>query len=161
MAMVTGVIEATAYPNKFGKNAILIGGNWYNSQYPIRAEQGDEVEFDSGSTGKYVNRIKVLTKGGGASTGGGAATTRAAPKPGFPVAVDTKDRSIVRQNSLSHAVNLVTAMLDAETFEFADWDSRVSSTETFAQLCVGVARIFEDYSAGDSDAAEARAMLEE
>lgn len=158
--MVTGVIEATAYPNKFGKNAILINGNWYNSQYPIRADQGDEVEFDSGSTGKYVNRIKVLTKGGGASTGGGAATTRAAPKPGFPVAVDTKDRSIVRQNSLSHAVNLVTSMSNGE-FEFASWDARVSSTETFAKLCVDIARIFEDYSAGDSDAAEARAMMEE
>lgn len=158
MGMVTGVVEAKNHNAKYGTYGILVNGGWYNSKYEIRAEKGDEVEFDDGGK-NYVRKCKVLGAGGGASTSGGASTgTVVSRQPGFPVPVDTKDRSIVRQNALRHAVVLVTNMVGPQ--EYDSWSDRETAMENFAKLAVEVARMFEDYTAGDSEGAEAAAMLD-
>lgn len=162
MAIITGKVEAISSPNKFGKHSILLDKVWYTSLYPVKCDRDDTVEFEDAGK-KYIRDLKVISKGAGGSSGGGGYARSAPPRtPGFPVGVDTKDRSIVRQNSLGHAVRLVAAMTDASvTEDYGTWEERETGTEVFAQLCVSVARIFEDYSSGDSDGAEAAAALDE
>lgn len=152
MSIINGTIEA--YSNKYGKHSILVGGKWYSSKFEIKAGKGDTVEFDDKDKG-YVNALKVVSAGSGGATkssfGGRGATT-----VGFPVGFDTKDRSIVRQNSLSNAVKLV-----GDLYSGVEVDGSEESLEKVAVLCVNVARIFEAYSSGDDDAKAAAKMLEE
>lgn len=150
MSIINGTIEA--YSNKYGKHSILVGGKWYSSKFEIKAEKGDTVEFDDKDKG-YVNALKVVGSGGG-SPARSSYSGRGSSAPGFPVALDTKDRSIVRQNSLSNAVRLVTDL-------YAKSADEEKELEELANLCVSVARVFEAYSAGDDDAKAAAAMLEE
>ena len=64
MATVTGKVEAKS--NKFGKFAILVNDTWYSSKFEIKAERGDEVEFDDGGS-KWCQKLKVISGGGGSS----------------------------------------------------------------------------------------------
>lgn len=156
MGMQRGVVEAKS--NKFGKTSILVNGNWFGSKYGFNCEKGDEVEFDD-MGGKMVKNLKVV--GGGSSGSTPSTSSGYSPKAaGFPVPVDTKDRAIVRQNSLGHAVALVKAFAPANA-EYEKWEEREDAMQHFAELAVAVARIFEDYSSGDGDAAEAKAALED
>lgn len=154
MSEIKGVVKATS--NKYGKYSILIDDIWYSSKFEIAADRGDEVVFEDEDK-RYIRKLRVTAKGdgggGGTSTGSGGTRT-----PGFPVGVDTKDRSIVRQNSLNHATSVVTAL--AAPTEYKTWEEREVAMEKYAVLAVSVARIFEDYSAGDSDAEEAKKMLD-
>lgn len=156
MAIITGEIEAKTGKGKYGTYGILVNGKWYNSKYEARCEKGDTVEFDDGGK-NYYNKLKVVGGSGGSSSPspGRSAT------PGFPVALDTKDRAIVRQNSLGHATSLVSNMIEAGALKFPKWEDREAATEAYAVLCVDVARIFEAYSSGDADAAAATEMAEE
>lgn len=156
MSVVKGVVEAKS--NKYDKYSILVNGNWYSSKYEIRAEKGDTVEFDDGGDGKkYARKVRVVSEAGsGESTSSNSGNSRT---PGFPVGVDTKDRSIVRQNSLSHAVQMVIGMTIPAPYD--SWEEREEATKLFATLIVETARIFEDYSSGDGDAAAAEAILKE
>lgn len=160
MSIVRGVIEASNHNAKFGTYGILVDGKWYNSKYEIRAEKGDEVEFDDGGK-NYVRKCKVVGSSSSGSTAPSVAAGGVTRTPGFPVPVDTKDRSIVRQNALKIAAELITNMMVPDHFEFDTWEEREKSTKAFAELIVDAARIFEDYSSGDGDAAEAAAMLDE
>lgn len=155
MGMVTGEIEAKS--NKFDKYSILVNGQWYSSKYEIKAEKGDIVEFDDGDK-KYARRVKVIGVVGQCNVASTTAPAGISRTPGFPVPIDTKDRSIVRQSSLKSAVEMVTTLrgvIDTPK----DWDDLENQMERWAVLTVGVARIFEDYTAGDSDAEEAAAEL--
>ena len=155
MGMVTGEIEAKS--NRFDKYSILVNGNWYASKYEIKAEKGDIVEFDDGDK-KYARRVKVIGKGGGGTASPAMASAGISRTPGFPVPIDTKDRSIVRQSSLKSAVEMVTTLrgtIDTPK----DWDDLENQMERWAGMTVSVARIFEDYTAGDGDAEEAAAEL--
>lgn len=159
MGMQRGVVEAKS--NKFGKTSILVNGNWFGSKYGFSCEKGDEVEFDD-MGGKMVKGLKVLSSGGGSSSSTPSRSSGYSPKvAGFPVPVDTKDRAIVRQNSLGHAVALVKSLVDVSSLEYESWEVREKATEQFALLAVDIARIFENYSSGDGDAEEARAELED
>jgi hypothetical protein len=156
MAEVTGTVEAVSH--KFDKLSLKVNDVWYatKKEYAPAFEinRGDEVQFDDGGK-KYLSKVRKLTSSSGATAPANTGTKRT---PGFPVGVDTKDRSIVRQNSLSHAVKLVSTVVGpttAKTFE-----EREKQVEALANLSVEVARIFEGYSSGDDDAAEAAALLE-
>lgn len=155
MSIVQGIVEAKS--NKFGKTSILVDGVWYGSKYGFECEKGDEVTFDN-MGGKMVKGLKVVGSGEGGATPPSKASVSRSAAPGFPVPVDTKDRAIVRQNSLGNAVNLVTSLITPP--ELDSWEDREKVTEKFATLCVDVARIFESYSSGDADAAEVKEMLE-
>ena len=69
MAIVTGVAEVVMNPNKWGKISICVDGNWYSTdpKYVKWAipNSGDEVSFDSGGTGKYLNNLTIVGKGSG------------------------------------------------------------------------------------------------
>lgn len=157
MATVTGTVEA--YSNKWDKDSILVNGKWYSTKFPLptKPDKGDEVEFEDGGK-NFINKFRITHSTGGGGSTASAPATRAA---GFPVGVDTKDRSIVRQNSLGHAVHLVSSFTVNLDEEYGDWAEREKGMESFANLCVSVARIFESYSAGDGDMEEATKALEE
>ena len=154
MAQVSGVVGAMS--NKFDKFSIVVDDVWYSSKFEIPCKAGDTVTFDNGDK-KWCRQLKVVSAGSGggapAPSGGGGyvkAAPAAAYKPAFPIGIDTKDRSIVRQNSLAHATKLYTDGMA---------ESLGKVTEEDAVAIVELARIFEDYSSGDGDAADAKAEL--
>lgn len=157
MATVTGTVEA--YSNKWDKDSILVNGKWYSTKFPLptKPDKGDEVEFEDGGK-NFINKFRITHSTGGGGSTASAPATRAV---GFPVGVDTKDRSIVRQNSLGHAVHLVSTFIELEALSSETWEEKEQMLESHANLCVSVARIFESYSAGDGDMEEATKALEE
>lgn len=166
MAQVTGVIEAKS--NKFGKFSILLdNGTWYSSKFEIKGEKGDTVEFDDGGK-NYCQKLRVV--GGGSASapsssgGGGSTYTPAAKaKPGFPVPVDTKDRSIVRQNALAHATNIWKTLMEKQPpVDKVMTDKEVEKfLEKSANMINDIAIIFESYTSGDADAAAVEEMMKE
>lgn len=155
MSEIVGTVEAVS--RKFDKFSVLVNGGWYSTkkEWAPEVERGDEISFDDGGK-KYLSKVKVL---GSTTKSASTGTTRGASRtPGFPVGTDTKDRSIVRQNSLNHAVNLVSRI--AGPIEYTTWEDRQHAMQAFADLAVDVARTFEEYSSGDGDAEAAKALME-
>lgn len=138
MAKVTGVVD-WAGENKFGGHSIRIDGNYYNSKFPIKCEVGDSVEFDSGTTGKYCNKLKVTGSGGGTSTSS-APTPMAGRRGSFPIAKEDGQRSIIRQNALARAVELVALFPDG-----------IEDRTAAAAEAVRIAIELEKFTAGDLD----------
>lgn len=147
MTTRTGTVEAVT--NKFGKfNVLLDDGQWYSTKMEWKpsfdVNKGDIISFDAGPTGKYLSKVK--------KTGSGAPTSPAPSSSGgvqrapsgrtFPVGALAPERTINRQNALTNAVNYC--------------DSEASPEEI-----VDIARIFEAYTTGDLDAAEAEAAMAE
>ena len=165
MSQVTGTVEAKS--NKFGKFSILLdNGTWYSSKYEIKCEKGDVVEFDDGDR-KYCQKLKVINGGGGSSSAPAASsggTTYTPPaKSGFPVPIDTKDRSIVRQNALAHATKIFEACLNRMPAPEKELNAKdfVKFMEKASEDVINIARNFEGYTSGDDDAAEAEQTLKE
>ena len=73
-----------------------------------------------------------------------------APKV-FPIPALHGDRAIVRQNSVTNAVKLITDSVHST--DEADWDE-------LADMVIAIARKFEAYSCGDLDMEQAIAMAE-
>ena len=146
--MVNGTVEAKSFNAKYGSYGMLIEGKWYNSKYEIKAEKGDEVEFDDGGK-NYIKGLKVVSSGGG-STGSSTNSSSPAARSGgsgygnrgkFPIGKDDGQRSIIRQNSLARSIEALEA---ANMFEGMDPKDMVSAI-------ISTARLFEAYSAGDLD----------
>lgn len=133
-------------------------GKWYSTGFKAHGlNVGDNVTFDF-EVDRYGNQVKMETlKIGGA---GGAATpaTPAASSAGrsfgpptkpFPIPLTHGDRSIIRQNSITNAVKLVT-----ESKHIDKLVSTMTLDDTIKTI-VRVAREFEMYSAGDIERLEA------
>lgn len=145
MTTITGIVKAKS-ANKFGYG-IMVDEKWYNSKYEIPCNKGDEVSFDDGGKA-YVKDLKVISAGSGSA---GVATASAAGKAVsgygysrgvFPIPANDGSRSIVRQNSVTNATNLVSAMIAKGLIK--EGDSVVSTI-------ISMARDFEKYSSGDLD----------
>lgn len=145
MGNITGIVKAKS-ANKFGFG-IMVNDKWYNSKYEISCNKGDEVEFDDGGKA-YVKDLKVVGAGAGAS--GVAAASAAGKAVGgsgysrgvFPIPPNDGSRSIVRQNSITNATNLVAAMVTK---------GLLKEGTDFTSTIIGLAREFEKYSSGDMD----------
>jgi hypothetical protein len=119
---------------------------------------GDDVEFQmttnaAGYENVDVATVRVITKGAAPATSS-APTARPSygpPAKVFPIPALHGDRAIVRQNSLTNAVQLLR-----EDKELA----KLTSTDR-ANHIINIARMFEAYSCGDLDAEEARTMMGE
>ena len=146
MSTVTGVVKAKS-ANKFGFG-IMVNDKWYNSKFEINVEKGDEVEFDDGGK-SYVRDIKVTKGGGGSSvTGGSTMASKGSSGTGyargtFPIPSNDGSRAIVRQNSITNAVTLISGLVTVDD---------ITKMEEVAYAVINIARIFEKYSAGDIDA---------
>jgi hypothetical protein len=120
---------------------------------------GDTIDFQftENTYGKNVdlNSVQLLAKGEGAPTATPAPTPPSPskapyspPTRPFPIPALHGDRAIVRQNSLTNAVNLLRE--DKETIKLTPDDR--------ANLVINVARMFEAYSCGDLDMEQALLM---
>lgn len=141
MSNVNGVVEWKG-ANKFGGFSIKVDGNYYNSKFDIKCEKGDVVEFDSGSTGKYCNKLRVVTSGGGAaSTPTAVASSFAGRGRGaFPIDKGDGQRSIIRQNALARAMECIGLLPD-----------KIKTRDEIVAEAVRIAMEFERYTAGDLD----------
>jgi hypothetical protein len=150
MTQVTGVIEATT--DKFGKfNVLMDNGKWYSTN-PERAPnprpvKGQTITFDSGSTGKYLNSVRI--EGGAPTPAAKPASNGVGGKPayrangeqgGFPVHPLAYERALDRRNALTNAVAF-----------YAHFDEALTPDNVIA-----VARKFEAYTTGDLDLEEAK-----
>lgn len=148
---------------KFGpKKAYSVSANGERYGYGFKKPTfsiGDEVDFQftENTYGKNVDlaSVRLLVKGTGAATPSTATT--ASPKPSygspkvFPIPALHGDRAIVRQNSLTNAVKLITdSVVKTDKADFED----------MADFAISIARKFEAYSCGDLDMEQAIAMAE-
>lgn len=148
MTNKTGTVEAIT--DKFGKfNVLLDDGNWYSTKmewkpkFPIN--KGDVITFDAGPTGKYLQKVKITSGGSSPSPSNGGSSNAPVKAVGgrtFPVGALAPERTINRQNALTNAVNFC-------------------NEETPPEEVIEVARLFEAYTTGDLDAAEAEEAMKE
>lgn len=150
MAQVTGVVDNVS--TKYGKYSIQVGGNWYGTKEEwakVKPQKGDNVSFDDGG-GKYLKNVKILD-GSPAPT---VADTSNSVASGPRIAVN-KEVAIIRQNSLSHAAAIMSAVVaqsdKAVVFQLSD----------LTEATIIMAKKFEAYSAGWADLAEAEAEAKE
>jgi hypothetical protein len=170
---VSGAIKAM---RKDRKGFQLDNGEWYSAYRPLPEAlgQGVVVEFDFVSKGQWKNiNGSVQTVSGATSThdasqapeatGGG---TKFAPQlpnhyqntnyasliKQFPLPFDHPDRAIVRQNSLTNAVNLLTSM---------GMDLTKVGVDHMVDHVLEVAQKFEEYSTGDLERKALDAITEE
>jgi hypothetical protein len=171
--MLISKIATKTVNTKFGAKSaysIQADGEWYSYGFKKPAfNEGDEVNFSftDGTYGKSVDvaTVRVITKGSGSPA---TASTSASKAPGntevasaptnrsygppakvFPIPALHGDRAIVRQNSLTNAVNLLK-----------EYFSEDVEMEQRAQYVINIARMFEAYSCGDLDMEEAKKMIE-
>jgi hypothetical protein len=171
--MLISKIATKTVNTKFGAKSaysIQADGEWYSYGFKKPAfNEGDEVNFTytDGTYGKAVDvaTVRVISKGSGSPS---TASTSAPKAPGntevasaptnrsygppakvFPIPALHGDRAIVRQNSLTNAVNLLKEYFGEEV-----------EMEQRAQHVINIARMFEAYSCGDLDMEEAKKMLE-
>lgn len=121
---------------------------------------GDEVNF-AFTEDKYgkkidVTSVRVLSAGSGGGKGSVIPSPVAPSKPSygptpkpFPIPPLHGDRAIVRQNSLTNARELFCSCVLAVP------EVPLEDFEKHAATIITIARIFEAYSAGDSDMKEA------
>lgn len=140
---------------KFGMKPVysfkLDDGVWYKHGFKDpKLSAGMAVEFDY-TPGKYGNDV---TDGSITARKVGTAPSppfvpRSGGKGVFPIPPDDGQRSIVRQNALTNARELVCA---TQSFE-------PGSLELIVTTVIAVARQFESYTAGDSDLAAVEESL--
>lgn len=155
MNKISGVVENVSRDGK----RVQVDGSWYSvfasSQMPSGGvARGDFVEFTyvqkgdfnniKGSVEKKTAPASMPTTGAAPSASSGSSFTnsRGFVEKQFPVPPLHPDRSIIRQNSLSHAINVASAM---------DVFSETVTHDDYANVVIAIARKFEAYSTGDMD----------
>jgi len=150
MAIQTGVVKVINGPNKFGGYGLMLeeqDGKWYNSKYAIKASKGDSVSFEDGGK-NYVNKLQIL--GTGAPPTSSGTSTAPGRTHHLPVPLENS-RAIIRQNALTNS----------NAF-FSNGDMFPNGTiDEVAREVIRVARIFEEYTSGDSDIAAALKQLKD
>lgn len=144
-------------------NGVWFSVGWKNPKFNV----GDTLDFkfEESQYGKKIDEatVRVLSKGSGASTPPVSGTTpaEAAPTPSrsfgppqkvFPVPLMHGDRSIIRQNALTNAREVVIARMPDALRDIVDPDD-----EELARRIIAMARMFEEYSAGDIERRAAEA----
>lgn len=94
----------------------------------------------------------MLGKSGGIGPGKPYVDSRGFVQKEFPVPAFHPDRSIIRQNSLSHAASVM------RDYGF-DGGATGKTSEDYANRVIEIARLFEAYSAGDLDVAIVEAEM--
>ncbi len=159
MATMIGTVEwmgSKDVNTKWGlkpKYSMKINGQWFSAGFKkaLAMPTGTqvEVEYVTGAYGNDVTSIKATT-GGVAPTAGTTASEGAATpsksygrdRP-FPIPVTHGDRSIIRQNALTHATNLYTTVV-------VDGSKKLDLKKA-AEEIVELAYIFEEYSSGSRE----------
>ena len=159
MSTISGAItniNAESKMSKAGKPfkvySIEVNGQWFEAGFKAPGGIGDFVTFDySLSYGKNKITDGTLSKG---STGGArpyaapAATSTSAPKntgKSFPIPKDHPDRSIIRQNAVTRAVEV---MAKAGALDGVDLSTDTARDVVAGQI-ISMATRFEAYYSGE------------
>jgi hypothetical protein len=133
--------------------SIEVDGVWFKCGFKKPpCKPGDEIEFDD-SVGTYGAEAKNVRPVGSRVQGveetpvktPTKATNYGRPEKTFPVPLLHGDRSIIRQNSLAHATNLVVSVYPKESVLVP----AQTELDSMAEMVIKVAMKFEEYSAGD------------
>ena len=157
--VITGVVMEASADGK----RIRVDGNWYSSYLPSNvngAAAGDLVTFSwkesekVGPSGRpYLNIVgKVAKMGGATSTVGAPALPAALPAPSYSPPEEVgkpvlcRDRCIIRQNAMTSAIALYTAVFrDGNVYHFDN--------------VLDLARKIEAYTSGDMEVEQAKKDL--
>lgn len=164
MSLMTGVVEQLGTKDvttKYGVKptySFKADGNWVKCGFKNpKVNVGDEVQFEgtSGTYGLEGKEVVIIKKGAGGGTVPPVAVTKA-PGGGrsdkvFPIPPLHGDRSIVRQNALARATEIVIAAYGGKSFGVDD---------VMCGMIITFARKFEAYTAGDIDLEEATKEME-
>ena len=165
MGSITGVVSDVQNRGRGKGSHIVVNGNKYGCFDPAEVnldsiQVGDEVTFDSSQNGNYTNIVKnTLRKTGNtgpvsappvSNRGGASYAGKQNFSKTFPVPTLDGQRSIIRQNSLTHATAVVNASFPS--------DSGMTVDER-ADEVLRIAAMFEYFSAGDDIAEAADAAL--
>jgi len=139
------VEEITVKPTSTGGNnyRMKLDGKWLSAGFAKPAcNVGDQIEYTTVQKGQYTNlgSIHVLQAGAAPPVVTSAHTGASGPS-------GSRERSIVRQNSVTNAVAVYNSYLATKNFEVMPSPSPVER----AQEILVVARIFEMYSMQDMD----------
>jgi hypothetical protein len=151
--MLTGIVQEVIN-NGVGKGSGLkIDGHKYGCFDPVKTgldlvAVGDEVTFDWVQKGQYKNINGGITKTGNtgtptaspspkANTGGG---TSGGGDFQFPIPALNYQRSVVRRDAVTQAVNLIARLTPAD---------HTLDLDPLADLAIQIARKFEEYETGD------------
>lgn len=169
MSIMTGVVQEVSQKDvstKFGTKptySFKMDGKWIKCGFKNpKVEVGYTVDFDAtegtyGIETKAVNIVSrsvpvgvspVATSGPSRSIGSSGGYSR---EKVFPIPPLHGDRSIVRQNALSRAVDLFIASSGGKAFAV--------DVESVPKFVINLARKFEAYTAGDIDLEEAEAEM--
>lgn len=168
MTYVVENITSKSVNTKFGpKNAYTINANGERFSFGFKKPTfaiGDTIDFQytENDYGKQIDdkSVRTIAKGDGgaapapapAAVSGGSAPARSygAPAKVFPIPPLSGERAIVRQNSITNSTKLVTETMAAR--------KGTADLEEMAKAIVSIARVFEEYSCGDEEAAAAEAI---
>jgi len=151
MATVSGVVERVS--TNYGKYSVLINGKWYGTKQEwvkVKPVAGDMITFDDG--GKNFFKNVVLGTPASSPTADAGSTPAANSSFTFPAPACGKELSIIRQNALSHATEIVVARY---------YKDESMNGEDLADLAIKLAKKFESYSTGWKDVYEAEDEMEE
>lgn len=132
----------------------LTGGDWYKTGFKDpKISEGDVVSFEytEGTYGKDCDITTIKKTSGSFAASGGVAD---APRPSygskgvFPIPALDGQRAIIRQNALTNAREL-----------YQQGKKEVTMDNATASSIIAMARMFEAYTAGDLDMAEAMADM--
>lgn len=146
-------------------------GNWYKTGFKEVVAVGECISFDY-MPGTYGNEVNVGTIVRSAVPAAVVAAPAAAAAPktvpyvaptgnkgSFPIGPLDGQRSIVRQNALTNARELVASIIGTgvspEMSKTSDgWIARQKQFDKLAEEIIRVAKMFESYTTGDADLAE-------
>lgn len=133
------------------RKGLQIGDDWYsafNEEQLGSVKKGDTVSFTWTPKGTYKNikgNVKIEAPAADAAVSAVPKSSGGFVAKAFPVPPLHPDRSIIRQNSLTHAVKMYEGL--CHRTEFDDMDTM----EEHVGAVINFARMFEAYSAGDLD----------
>ena len=142
MKITVSAVASKEVKTKFGMKPTYsikdADGVWYQAGFKNPdVKKGDSLEIEFEST-KWGNKIITFSGGTGEETPVTAAKPTYGYRGKFPIEATDGQRSIIRQNSLLHATALVSAFSNGET-----------DVDVVVKEVIRVAKIFEQYSAGD------------
>lgn len=163
---VVEAIDTKAVNTRFGSKttySFKTGGQWYRTNFKAHGlSVGDSVSFEA-KAGTYGNEVDPATivKGPAVASATAPATVTALPKAtptyggkgAFPIPALDGQRSIVRQNALTNAREVVVAALGPKGFQL--------DIDEHAMLVIRLARKFEAYACGDDAMEMAKAAVAE
>jgi len=144
MGNVSGVVGAVRKDSR----GLMIDDVWYSSYNAFSGvARGDTVSFEFVEKGAFKNIKGAIRKegsGGGTAPAAAGAAPKAYSRGGFPIDVKDGQRSIIRQNAVTNAREVLSMAMTKDQMEGLGKDDLTDTV-------INVARRIEAYTTGDLD----------